>query len=70
MNFAEMAFYAETEGFLPTKTGKMYAVVNEIKEKYLDEVPFEDFVQILKKHGLSFEKLSEEDKRWIDKMIA
>ena len=38
MNFPELMFYAEAEGLLPTREGKINAVINELKDlSYYDE---------------------------------
>jgi hypothetical protein len=63
-------FYAEAEGKLPTKAGKINAVINYINEHYSNAtIEFSDFEQILHEHGLTYEELSPREKRYIDASI-
>lgn len=48
MEFAEMMFYAEVEGLLPTRTGRINAIIKNIKNypaPYIDESTFETIVK-------------------------
>ena len=51
MTFAEMMFYAEAEGLLPTRAGKINAVINAVKEYPRPEIEFSEFEKILENYG-------------------
>ena len=68
--FPEMMFYAEAEGFLPTRAGKINAVINDIKKDPRPAIEFSDFKKILKNHGLEYNDLSEREIRYINASIS
>ena len=69
MTFPEMMFYAEAEGLLPTRAGAINAVINDIK-KYPDStINFSNFQEILEKHGLNYNTLTEKEIAYINTSI-
>lgn len=69
MTFPEMMFYAESEGLLPTRLGKLNAAINELNKDTRNTIPFEDFCQVLEKHGLSFEELTPRELDYINENV-
>ena len=69
MTFAEMMFYAEAEGLLPTRAGKINAVIAAVKEYPRPEIDFSEFERILKSCGLRYEELDEREIRYINASI-
>lgn len=70
MKFAEMMFYAEAKGLLPTRAGNINAVINEIKNDPRPSINLSDFQRILAKHGLRYEDLTEREIRYINASIG
>lgn len=68
ITFPEMMFYAEAEGLLPTRVGRLNAVINDLK-KYPGIIDFNTLNQILHKHGFRIEDLDERDRRYIDTYV-
>ena len=69
MNFSQMMFMAESEGLLPTKEGKINAVINDLRYNYHGTIEFSTFEDVLEEHGLSYNELSERDLRRINSSI-
>lgn len=65
MNFSELMFYAEANGLLPTRAGKIEAVINEMKKNYYSIMDFPVFNQILEKNGLSYDQLTDKEIQYI-----
>ncbi len=70
MKFAEMMFYAEAEGLLPTRAGKINAIINAIKEYPGSEIEFSEFEKILEDYGLKYNDLSDREIRYINASIG
>ena len=70
MKFAEMMFYAEAEGLLPTRAGKINAVINDIKKYPYSEIEFSEFKKILENYGLQYEDLTDREIRYINASIS
>lgn len=70
MQFSEMMFYAEAEGLLPTRAGKINAVINDIKDHPSPKISFDEFNEILHDHGLKYTDLSDKDLRYIEARIS
>ncbi len=70
MTFAEMMFYAEAEGLLPTRAGKINAAINEIKAYPSPSIDEKTFCEIIERNGLSFSSLSPREIRYINACIA
>ena len=69
MDFSETMFYAESEGLLPTRAGKINAVIKEIKDYPGLSIGLEEFEEILNKYGLKYGELTERELRYIDASI-
>lgn len=69
ISFPEMMFYAEAEGLLPTRAGKINAVIRDIKEYPAPEIEFSEFKKILRKYGLQYEELTDREIRYINASI-
>ena len=70
MDIFETFFYAEAEGLLPTRAGKINAVINEIKANPNLEIDFSTFEEILHNHGLNYEDLTNREIKYINAKIA
>ena len=70
MKFAEMMYYAEAEGLLPTRVGKINAAIADIKADPRPWVDEDDMKIIFKKHGLDYYKLSPREVRYINSKIG
>ena len=69
MEFPEVMFYAEAEGLLPTKTGKINAAIKRLIADPRPEIDTEAFEEILNECGLSLTVLSERDIAYIIKKV-
>lgn len=69
MKFAEMMFYAEAEGLLPTRAGKINAVIAAIKNYPFPEIDFLNFEKILNNYGLTYKDLTDREIRYINASI-
>jgi hypothetical protein len=69
MTYIETLFYAESEGLLPTRMGKINAVINEIKNHSSYIIDLFEFKKILQKYGLSYEELSNKELEYINYKI-
>ena len=69
MKFEEMMFYAEAEGLLPTRAGRINKVIQDIKSFPHYTIDFNDFEKILKQNGLDWKNLSPREKKYIDSSI-
>ena len=58
MELAEMFYYAEAEGKLLTRTGKINAVIRDIKAYPGSTIEMYEFEEILEKYGLSYGELT------------
>ena len=65
MKFAEMMFYAEAEGLLPTRQGRINAVIKDVKEYPGSSIEFTEFERILRNHGLCYAELTDRELRYI-----
>lgn len=61
ITFPEMLYYMECEGDMPTKTGRINAVIKEIKSTPPHHISEDEFEQILNNHDLSYEELTDRD---------
>lgn len=66
MNFPEMMFYAEAEGLLPTRSGKINAVIKDIKAYPALTIDFLEFERILENHELKYSDLTKGEIRYIN----
>ena len=65
LSFGEMMFYAEAEGLLPTRTGKINAVINDMKDWPYDTLDQDDFEKILAEHELDYDDLTQKEVDYI-----
>lgn len=70
MTFSEMMFYAEAQGLLPTRAGKINAVISAVKEYPRLEIEFSEFEKILESYGLRYDDLSDREIRYINASIG
>lgn len=61
LSFGEMMFYAEAEGLLPTRAGKINAVINDMKDWPYDTMSQDDFEKILVEHKLDYDDLTQKE---------
>jgi len=69
MNMSYYFYMAETEGLLPTRTGRINAVIKEIKKYPKPTIDFDEFEKILKKYKLQYTDLTDREIRYIDASI-
>ena len=69
MIFPEVMFYAEANGLLPTRAGKINAIINEIKLYPHPEMKFEDFEKVLNNYGLCYKDLTRMEINYINASI-
>lgn len=65
MDFAEMMFYAEAEGLLPTRAGKLNKTIRDVKADPRPEISLIELKQILNENGLDFDDLSQREKAYL-----
>lgn len=70
MKFSEMMFYAEAEGLLPTRAGKINAAIKEIKAYPEPSIDEHIFCEIIERNGIKFSSLSPREIRYINAYIA
>ena len=70
MTYWEVLYMAECEGLLPTRAGKINAVIRAIKGYPGSSIDMDDFRKILNDYGLNYEDLSEREIRYINAKIA
>lgn len=70
MKFAELMFYAEAEGLLPTRAGKINAVIRDIKNFPSPTIDFMQFKTILSQYDLNYDDLTDLEKRYINAKIS
>lgn len=58
ITFPEMLYYMECEGDIPTRTGRINAVIKEIRNTPPHHISDDEFEQVLNNHGLSYEELT------------
>jgi len=61
LSFGEMMFYAEAEGLLPTRAGRINAVINDMKDWPYDTMSQDDFEKILVEHELDYDDLTQKE---------
>lgn len=69
ITFPEMLYYMECEGDMPTKTGRINAVIKEIKSTPPHHISEDEFEQILNNHDLSYEELTDRELLFIVESI-
>ena len=66
ISFPEMMFYAEEEGLLPTRRGKLNAIIRDVIEFPTPTIDLFTFKQIILNNGLTFESLSDAELAYIN----
>ena len=69
INFPEMLYYMECEGDMPTRTGRINAVIKEIKSTPPHHISDDEFEQVLNNHGLSYKELTNRELLFIVQSI-
>lgn len=69
-NMGYYFYMAEAEGLLPTRAGKINAVINTVKEYPRPEIEFSEFEKILENYGLRYDDLSDREIRYINASIG
>ena len=69
-NISYYFYMAEAEGLLPTRAGKINAVINTVKEYPRSEIEFSEFEKILENYGLKYDDLSDREIRYINVSIG
>lgn len=70
MTHWEVLYMAECEGLLPTRAGKINAVIRAIKSYPTSSIGMDEFRKILSDYDLEYETLSEREIRYINASIA
>ena len=70
MNIEYYFYMAEAQGLLPTRAGKINAVINAVKEYPRPEIEFSEFEKILENYGLRYDDLSDREIRYINASIG
>lgn len=65
MDFAEMMFYAEAEGLLPTRAGKLNKTIRDVRADPRPEISLIELKRILNENGLDFDNLSQREKAYL-----
>jgi len=69
MDFPEFMYYLESDGKLPTRAGKINAVIKDIKRYPALEIDMAEFELILNHYGLTFDELSSREINYINNNI-
>ena len=69
ITFPEMLYYMECEGDVPTRTGRINAVIKEIRSTPPHHISDDEFEQVLNNHGLSYEELTNRELLFIVQSI-
>lgn len=69
ITFPEMLYYMECEGDIPTRTGRINAVIKEIRNTPPHHISDDEFEQVLNNHGLSYEGLTNRELLFIVQSI-
>lgn len=65
MNFPELMFYAESEGFLPTRFGKINSIIKDIKNYPQPTIDEETFIEICNKYEIDYATLNQKELNYI-----
>ena len=69
MDFAEMMFYAEAEGLLPTRLGKLNKTIKDVKADPRPEISLTELRWFLNRNGLEFDNLFQKEKEYLIKSL-
>jgi glycine cleavage system regulatory protein len=62
----ELFYYAESEGLLPTRQGKINAVIRKVRTYDPTNFTMNELAYLLDKHNINIESLSSQEKRYIE----
>ena len=62
----ELFYYAESEGLLPTRQGRINAVIKEVRTYDPANFTMNELAYLLDKHNIDIESLSSREKRYIE----
>lgn len=65
MNFPELFYMAEAAGELPTRTGRLNAVIKDIKNVPTPTVDSDTLISILNKNGIELKTLTQKEFNYI-----
>ena len=65
MDFAALMFMAETEGALPTRTGKINAIVKDVRKYPSTTIDKETFSDIVESHCIRYDSLTNLEWKYI-----
>ena len=65
MEISELFYMAEAEGELPTRIGRLNAVIKDIKRIPTPTVDSDTFVSILNKNGIELKDLTQKEFNYI-----
>lgn len=65
INFPEQMFYAESEGLLPTRLGKLNAVIKDIKRCPNPTIDEATFIEIMNKNDVDYKELTQKEFNYI-----
>lgn len=65
MNFPELFYMAEAEGELPTRTGRLNAVIKDIKKIPAPTIDSYTLISILNKNGIELKSLTQKEFNYI-----
>lgn len=69
MDFAELMFMAEAEGYLPTRAGKINAIVKAIKNYPSPVIDQSVFESIVNHYGINPQSLTRRELNYINSAI-
>ena len=69
MDFAELMFMAEAEGYLPTRAGKINAIVKAIKNYPSPVIDQSIFESIVNHYGINPQSLTRRELNYINSAI-
>ena len=64
-----MMFYAEAEGLLPTRLGKLNKTIKDVKADPRPEISLTELRWFLNRNGLEFDNLFQKEKEYLIKSL-
>lgn len=61
MKFSELMFMAEAEGQLPTRMGRLNAIIKDIKAVPTPSIDSDTLISILNKNGIELKDLTQKE---------
>ena len=69
MKFSELMYYAEATGELPTRTGRLNAVIKDIRNIPTPTIDSDTLISVLSKNGIELKSLTQREFDYILKGI-